>query len=163
MNRVTILIMATSLLALAAPGASANPDHPRGPHGKPGPEAPGPGGAPIRHLVGALRQLDLSEDQREQVRAVVESSSGALHANHRAAADHRDRLRELLMDEGLDEAALAAIARAEGELAERRVLLTARAVADILAVLDDEQRARLYAMGEERRAWRRAWRGGGEG
>ena len=150
-------IFATLLLVFAAASVSAGPHHgDRGHRGPPG--GPEMDGAVLRHLGGALKQLELSDAQRDQIQPVLEQGREDLMANHRASMDNKLRMRELLDGNDLDDAGLQDIARAEGALAEERVLIVGRALADVLAVLDESQRAELQAMAEDHRARRQARR-----
>lgn len=140
------LILLAALLA-AAPLTLAGPGHPG--HG------PGFDAADGRQLAGAVKRLDLDEAQANAIRAVFEASRDDLKANAKASRELRAHIHALLTSGALDEEALAEAARREGELAEERVLLSAQLAADVLAELDDAQRAQLQEMRSERLERRR--------
>jgi protein CpxP len=137
-------LLATSSLAIAGPG------HPG--HGQDGFD---PVSTVHRHLAGAVKRLDLSDDQRSAVRAIFEDNRDDLRANMEASHAVRKELQALLMADTLDEDALAELAGREGELAEERVLLGAGLASQVLAELDPDQRAELQAMRAEREERRR--------
>ena len=117
----------------------------------------------IGHLMHAIRRLDLSDEQREAARAI----KGALKADVRPImqemkAGHM-QLKELVKADSYDEPAVAALAGKEGDLTAERILLTSRAISEILGLLTDEQRAELEAMAaqrQEKRSQRREQRPG---
>ncbi len=141
MKRLTRTLVLAAALA-AAPLALANPKHD---HHGPGPEA-----SMARHLAGAVKHLDLSDAQAESIKALFEANKEDLKANAIASRELRETLHALLTADTLDEEALAEAARQEGQLAEERVLLTGTLASQVLAELDDEQRAELHAMRSER-------------
>jgi len=139
-------LLCASGLALAGPehrsqGAQANPAQ-----------------QPAREFAGMLRQLDLSPEQQAEVKAIFSTNKDALEAQAEASRALREDLQVLLGADVLDENALADLAEMEGKLAEERVMLMGTLAADVLAELDDEQRAELQALREERLARRDEWR-----
>ena len=119
-----------------SPPSAALPPPPPPPPPPGGPEmALGPGGR-------ALRELDLSPEQRSQIRALVRAARerGLMEAGeavHRA----RQALERALWDPATDEARSSAL-RAEAVQAENRVFALRRQLAhDVLQVLTEDQRA----------------------
>lgn len=109
---------------------------------------------PARELAGAIRRLDLSPEQKTEVEAIFAANRDALQAHGKASRALREDIQTLLGAPELDEQALADLAEAEGKLAEERVMLIGTLAADVLAELDDDQRAELEAMRAERQARR---------
>lgn len=140
MNAPICTLLFTALLATTSL-AVAGPDHPG--HG---PDGSDPVAGAQRRLAGAVKRLDLSDDQRAAMRAVFEANRDDLAANRQASRVVREELQALLQEDSLDEAALAELARREGELAEERVLLGAGLASRVLAELDADQRDQLQAM-----------------
>ncbi len=121
-----------------------------------GPEQRPHGGQvnPAREFSGMIRQLDLSPEQQAEIKSIFSANQGAMEAHAEASRALREDLQALLNAEVLDENALAGLAEAEGELAEERIMLMGTLAADVLAELDDEQRAELQELREERLARR---------
>jgi Spy/CpxP family protein refolding chaperone len=149
MNAPIRTLLITALLS-AAPLAYAGPDHPG--HG---PDRSDPVAGVQRRLAGAVKRLDLTDEQRAAVRTVFEENRDDLKANRKASLAVREELHALLMQDSLDEDALAELARREGELAEERVLLGVGLASQVLAELDETQREELQAMRSDREERRR--------
>lgn len=157
LTKSILLIAGLAALPLAAaqdesPGFAPEfpPDH-RSEH-RPG----DPHGDVLRRIGHAMRQLDLDEAQRARIRELMWNSRDELHANMLATATGRDQLRDIVMADELDQAALAGAAAEAGRLAEERILITANTVHAVLAELDESQRARLMEMRAKHRARRSA-------
>lgn len=149
LNRLTRTALFTALLAVSG-AALAGPEHPhhaRGSHD--GSFDPG------RQLAGAIQRLELSAVQEAAIQAIFEDNREDLQANRFASRELKGEIQAVLQADTLDEEALAALASREGDLAEERVLLAGTMISDLLAELDDAQRAELQAMQEERRERRR--------
>lgn len=143
-----ILTQTVALTALLTAAPLALADHDRGHRAQGGYD---PTSSVQRKLTRAMKQLDLSEEQESAVRAIFEDNREDLQANREATRAVREDIRALLDSWPLDEAALASLAEREGELAEERVVLTSTLASEVLAELDEDQRAELDAMREERR------------
>jgi protein CpxP len=121
-----------------APAAQGRPDGPggfgRGRGGPGGPMGP-PGGLP-------LRELNLTESQREQVRQIVESRQQETRAIGERAMAAREALHAATtspsFDEGLIRARAAELAAIEADMAVSR----ARVFADVFQILTPEQQAK---------------------
>jgi protein CpxP len=115
----------------------------RGPgFGGPGRGRGGPGG-PMGPLGGLpLRELNLSESQREQVRAIVESREAETRAIGERAMAAREALHAATtaasFDEGLVRSKAAELATVEADMAVAR----ARVYADVFQMLTPEQQAK---------------------
>lgn len=135
----TIATAFTALLlsvALALP-ASAEPRHGIGPwHGK--------------GLERMAEALDLTDSQREQIAATMESYRPQLRELHRTLREHRDGLKAA-SENGFDEAAAREHAEALGETVAESSFLMARARADVHETLTAEQREKLATFHERMR------------
>ena len=115
------------------------------------------------HFMRAIKQLDLSEDQKESIHTTMQAMKaeigpvmGEMKAGHM-------QLKELIKADEFDEQAVSELAANEGDLAAERILITSRALSDVYAQLTDEQRTELEEMRAEhmeRRAERRKQRSG---
>jgi Spy/CpxP family protein refolding chaperone len=128
-------IVAAALAAAATISIAAQPPQGRGfGGGRMGPGGPGPGASPI------LRGLNLSDAQREQVRAIVESQRTA-EAGPPKLAQLERQLQLAVLADTMDHARVdelrAAIAAAQSEALARRIDVESR----IAQVLTPEQRA----------------------
>ena len=111
---------------------------------------------PGRQLAHAMERLDLSDDQRDEIRSLFEANRDDMIANREASLQLRQELDALLQEDSFDQDALAELAERMGELAEERVLLGGTLASNVLAELDKEQRAELAAMRDDRQERRRA-------
>lgn len=107
----TVVTASALLMLAAAAGAVAVEAQPAGPmRGRAFAQERAPRAAGLARFGLALRALDLTEQQREQVRAVLEQH----RAEHRAMAEKsraaRERMRAVEAAATLDEAALRAAA-----------------------------------------------------
>jgi len=148
MNKRIRIFLAVGALALASAGALAYPGHG---DRHPPPGGPDFGGHAIERLLGAVHDLNLSDAQRDDIRAAVEGSRDAIETNRQAVMDAMQQLHDLLDADSLDENALDSVADQMGQLAKERVLLTSHTVAGVLATLDASQRDELRAKAD---AWR---------
>ena len=116
----------------------------RGPGGPMGPMAMGPG--------PGFRELDLSDDQKAQVKSIMDSHQAEFKAVGEKIAAAREAMRTVLEAETLDESAVRAksveVAAAEADAA----ILGAKVRAQTLQVLTSEQLSKL----KERQATREA-------
>jgi protein CpxP len=116
------------------------------PEGRPGrPGGPGPRAGAMA-LGFALGQLDLSDAQREQVRAIVQrhrEEQRTLATQTRTARRALDQAAEApTVDEAAIRTAAGTLAEAEAQMA----LMRARVRAEVLEVLTPEQRAKAEAL-----------------
>lgn len=140
-------VMTAALVVLAA-GTAAVHAQP-GPRGGRGPGGMGPGGPMPSLQVEGLRELDLSETQREQVRTIMAShreEAQAQAARHRAAMD---ALQEATL--GNDEAAIRQQAEAVGAAIGDGAVLRAKVRTEVWAVLTPEQQATAEKLRAERK------------
>jgi len=89
------------------------------------------------------KKLNLTDDQRTQIEAIVEASKQQKNDQRDKMQANREQLRELTQQSPLNEAEVRKVADAQGELKADMIVLRARQRAEINAVLTDEQRAQL--------------------
>lgn len=141
--------VAALMLAGVAPALIAQQDGP--PHGGPGPgprmRGPGGPGGPMRGgpmgLGPGFHQLDLTDDQKAQLKTIAESHRDEFRAAGQKVGVAREAMRALLEADQIDEGAIRAksaeVAAAEAEVA----ILNARVRQQSLQILTSEQQAKL--------------------
>jgi periplasmic protein CpxP/Spy len=105
---------------------------PGGGFGRRGPG--GPGG-----LLPGLRGLDLTESQREQVKAIMESHKADFEAQAQKLGPARQALRDVIAAETLDETAIRQRAAELAAVEADGAVLQARVHAQVSALLTPEQ------------------------
>lgn len=154
---ITTLLLATSGMALAQDfyGEPANKGQhsQRGMHGMP----------MVEQIMRSLRRLDLEDEQRESIRAIMQdlkAETGPVMQKSRAL---HLQLKERIKADVYDEEAIATLAVQEGDFAAERMMITSRALSHVYSLLSQEQRDELEIMAaerQERRGERRAQRPG---
>ncbi len=129
------------------------------PHDRGGDFGPGPGlmmdGPPdhmVHHIDRLLDGLGVTSAQRAQIRQIVVGAAGDLRSQRDAGRDLRDRAARLFVAPTVDEAAAESLRQqieTQRDQASKRML---SAMLDISKVLTPEQRAKIGARMEERRA-----------
>jgi periplasmic protein CpxP/Spy len=109
----------------------------------------------------ALRQLDLTDEQREQIRSIREQNREAARAVGQKLMTARQGLRDAATAETMDEAAIRAAAGALATAEAEAAINHARVHAQVWKVLTPEQQAKAKELREQRRARRPAGRGEG--
>lgn len=155
-TRRTTMWMAAAALALGSFGlaevVSAQPAESRGwgrgmpgmRHGGPMMDGPGRDGGLL------LRQLDLTDAQRDQIRAINEAHRDEARALGEKARAAREAMRHAMRAETVDESAIRAASAATAEVQAERALLGARIRAEINQVLTPEQREKAKQLAAER-------------
>ncbi len=147
LGRLTIAAGLLAGLAMASNGW-AQPG-PRGPRRGFGP----PGGGPM----AMLREANLSDTQREQVKAVLDSERERLAEEHQALAEARRDLQEAVRQDA-EEPTLrdkaAQIGTLEGDLA----VTMAEVHQQVQGILTDEQKQQIEKQRAERQQRRDQWR-----
>ncbi len=146
---VAVVLAAGSGLVLAQDGQGQR----RGPGpGMGGPGMRGPGGPMGMGIGPGFRQLDLTDDQKAQVKAIGESHQAEFKAVGEKMRAAREGMRALIEADTLDESAVRAksveVAAAEAD----RAILNAKVRTQTLQILTAEQLAKL----KEQRAAREA-------
>jgi len=143
------ILAATFLMSVGTTFAQAN-DFDRGDRG-PRVQRAMPAMPILEQVVRALHRLDLSDEQKENIRAAMRDlRADTSPIIDEIKAGHR-QLRELITATEYDENAVAEVAAKEGNLAAERLLIASRTLATVLGYLTDEQRARLDEMAAQRR------------
>jgi len=149
---IAVMALATAapmLVASAADKAAADrQDPPQGPRG-PGFGGPGFGGPGMRGPGGPMgfgpgfRALDLTEDQRAQLKSIAESHRDEFRAAGEKARAAHDGMQALVDADAIDEAAIRAksaeIAAADADV----MILNAKVRKESMQVLTPEQLAKL--------------------
>ena len=151
MNKLIITI-ATTLLLTTSVSVLAQ-DEPTGERSRKGERHQGGMQAtPVAdRLMRAVRHLDLSDEQKENVKAIAKGMKADIRAiMHETKAGHM-ALQDLIKSDVYDEEAVAAIAGKEGDLAAERLMITSRAMSDVYKQLTDEQRIELESMAANHR------------
>ena len=133
LNPYLAAVLAASSLALALP-AQANP---MGRHG--GHEAHQMGG----HGMRALRGLDLTQEQRDQVFKLFHAQAPALRDRMQAARGAQRELRKIARSPSFDAARARELADAAGKAHADVALMRAESMSKVIALLTPEQRAKL--------------------
>jgi len=135
-----------------APASQGRRGGPGGPDGVGGPGRGrgGPGG-PGRPLAGLpLRELNLTDAQREQVKQIVDSRQQESRAIGERAMAAREALHAATtspsFDEGLIRAKAAEVASIEADMAVTR----ARSFADVFQILTPDQQAKVKELNDSR-------------
>jgi protein CpxP len=148
--RRSVLVTA-GIAALAAAGlfagrlvAGSMPEggHGFGLHGGFGPE---------RFFEHVADRLDLSDAQREQVRTILRRRAGEIETQMQAGSESRRALHDAVHAESIDEAAIRDRAAEFGRVHGECALLLARIRAEILPILNADQKAKLQTMHERMR------------
>ena len=104
-----------------------------------------------KRLMRAIRHLDLSEEQKLGIKAVMQGLKEEIHPIMQDMRTGHEQLRELVKAESYNKDAVALVAENEGDLAAQRIMLTSEALSNILAQLTEEQREQLDTMAAERK------------
>jgi protein CpxP len=141
-----LLITIPLLLAGAALAADHGKDR-RGHRG--GPEMALPG---VSHLTRAMRQLDLTTEQKEAIHADFKAMREQVRPILKQVHESRRAMHGLINAKPYDADAVAELAAKHGSLNADVTRIAANTAAGMLAKLTEEQRTKLEAMGEQRRA-----------
>ena len=119
-----------------------------------GPRGAGPAGA----FLPPLRRLELTDEQREQVRTAIGESRESARTHARATRAAREALAEAVTNGAVDEDRLRTLGAELGRLAGDAAVRRAQVYAAVWQILTPEQQARaeeIRAEREERRNARR--------
>ena len=119
-----------------------------------GPRGAGPMGA----LLPPLRRLDLTDEQREQVRTAIGGSREAARTNLRETRAAREALAEATASATVDEDRIRTLAAELGRLAGDAGVRRAQVYAAVWRILTPEQQALAEEIGAEREERRNARR-----
>lgn len=152
---VAVVLAAGSAIVIAQDGQMPRRGPGRGMGGPPAGGMRGPGGpmGPMGMGPGAgFRQLDLSDDQKAQVKSIMDSHQAEFKAAGEKVGAAREALRTLLQADAIDETAIRAksveVANAEADAS----ILGAKVRAQTLQVLTSEQLTKLKELKAAREA-----------
>jgi Spy/CpxP family protein refolding chaperone len=152
-----LALLTGGLTALAQQGGGQG-------YGRRGGGPGGPGG-PGHGMARLADELDLSEEQREQVRGILKSyHEGELGETMEAMREAREGLRDVVHDSSATEDQVREAVAPIATLEEKLALLQHQVSLEIDAVLTEEQRAKAAELREqrpERRGRGRGYRGRG--
>ena len=119
------------------------------------PDGPGAGGP--RGLRMALRNLNLSDSQREEIRTIFEAGRGQVEANHERMRSLGAELHEQIETDPYDEDAVRAKAEAVAAFQVEMAVLRAHRSGRIRGLLTPEQLDQLRQKRERRESFREEW------
>jgi len=126
-----------------------------------GPGMGGRGGMdPEAHVDRLAARLDLSTEQRDQVRAIVDKARPETRALRDKLTDNRQQLHALMRQGNAKEADVRKLADAQGKLKADMIVQRSKVHNAINAVLTPEQREQFQQMGPGRGPGRGGPRGG---
>ena len=150
---ITILMLTVSGMALAQ-DSSGNPGN-KGQRSQRGMQ----GASMVDQLMRGIRSLDLEDEQRENVGAIMQGLKAETSPVMQKSRAVHLQLKELIKADVYDADAIAALAVQEGDFAAERMMITSRGLSQVYSQLTPEQRDELETMAtdrQERRDERRA-------
>ncbi len=153
MNKISITIITILLLTVSGMTLAQNFN------GEPGNKGQrnqrGMQGMPmVDQIMRSLRRLDLEDEQRESIRAIMQGLKAETSPVMQKTKAVHLQLKELIKADVYDAEAIAVLAVQEGDFAAERLMITSRALSQIYGHLTQEQRAELESMAAERQARR---------
>ena len=138
MNKRNKLIIASALLigTISAGGVAFGEGRHHGGHGL----GFGPGPERIERMA---ERLDLSDEQRDAIRAIVDKARPSFREYGDNLRDNREKLRELAQTENADQTAIRTLADAQGDTMADMIVLRTDVMREVRAVLTPEQREEL--------------------
>jgi protein CpxP len=141
-------ISLAAVFMVAASAASAQPRGPRGGEGRFG----GPPGMGRALLEGPLAErLELTDEQREMIRGIVEAERQAIRPWHEDLLSIDKAVDEAVQAEPFDEEAVRAAARQAADIRVELAVARARVANEVRQVLTPDQRELLGELRAERR------------
>ena len=108
-------------------------------------------GPPKERALKEMRELNLTEQQREQIRTLMQQSRETLRPRMDALAAERKKLREIMDTDPVNPGAITAQTQRVAQLEAELNVARAQERAKVEAVLTPEQRAKWREMREQRR------------
>lgn len=105
------------------------------------------GGAMVGHIA---RELDLTQEQQDRITEIADAAHLEVFQRRKTFRNSRDQLHGLFRAETNDADETRAIAEAQGTVVADLIVYAAEVKRDVFAVLTPEQRAKAYAMMDER-------------
>ncbi len=104
------------------------------------------------HVFGRIsRALDLTEDQKSQVKAILKTHATEIESQIRASAAARRAVHDAVLAQPLDEAAIRAAAQKLGRVHADGAVLFAKIRTEVQPLLTEEQRAKIQTFRERMR------------
>lgn len=135
---LSVVLIATGAIFIFAQKGGQDGRHGFGKHGKRG------GGHGF-----FLRGLDLTDEQKAQVKQIMEASREKNKGVFEQLKANRQKLNEVTANGAFDEAQVTAIANSQAALQAQMIVEKERTKSQIFAVLTDEQKAKAAAMKEQ--------------
>lgn len=107
-------------------------------------------------MRAAFKKLDLSDKQKEQLKAIKSANKGEFKAKRKEMHQLKTQIHQLTEAEQIDEGAIKALSLQIAELKAEQVIKSAQMKQEMMKVLTDEQKAKLAEMKEERKARKQA-------
>lgn len=139
MKKATIAILVVAVLGLGAILVVAQKVAHGGRHEKMG----------GRGLGMFLKKLDLTEEQKTQVKQIIDGSREKVKPIFEAMKANREKLKDTTDGGMFDEAEVSALAAEQGNLAAQLIVEKERTKSQIFAILTDEQKAKAIKMRTE--------------
>jgi Spy/CpxP family protein refolding chaperone len=140
---------ATDAPASPPPGGMGMHHGPRGPGGGPGDGMFGGGPRMLEHLA---TELGLTDAQRQQIRGVFESAKPEMQQVQEQMRSNFEKLEATKPDDPNYAAVVSEVSKNAADLASRRVTDGAQLRSQIWAVLTPDQRTKLAALQQQRKA-----------
>ena len=147
---IAVLIIGATVFAVAQAGLKLNHFQQRR-EGRGEGRRHGPGPEMVEHMA---RELGLSEDQKTQIKALMESIGPAEEARHRKMDELRKQLEETTANGQFDEAKVRDLANQQAQLHAEQIVEHERMKSKVFALLTAEQRVKaeeMHKRGGERR------------
>jgi len=109
------------------------------------------GGHSERHMQRLAQQLNLTDEQQQKIRAIHEQDRDDFRKIGQQMRDNRKALYRLDTSDAGYEARVKKLARGQGELVERMIVLHSRERAEVRALLTPEQRETAQKLKQQRR------------
>lgn len=93
-----------------------------------------------KHFARMAKELDLTEEQQEQIRAILQTERQKAAPLRKQLAENREQIRKAAEAQPFDEAAVRALAASQNATRVELVVSRARAKSQVFALLTPEQR-----------------------
>jgi len=128
MKKNKLLIIALAVTMILGSASPILAEHARGPHG-----------LHAMDLTGLIEDLNLTDEQKAQVEAIVEKYEADKNNLLQSARQARDELQDAVFAEAYNEAAVRQAAQQVSSIMEELAVLHAKMVAELRTVLSPEQ------------------------
>ncbi len=112
-------------------------------------------------LMRALHQLDLSDEQKDALKALRESNKDAVQANREQVRDAKKALRDEMQAEQVNLDAVRTLAGDVGAVEVELAVFRASMKNQMMEILTEEQRAELQEMAQKRQERVEQWKAEG--